>query len=61
MEGQKVKEEKQRTPEEETEEEKEHETTCPECGGDIITEEGEQLCSECGLVVNGQQIDRGPE
>jgi len=36
---------------------------CPECGGRIITDEahGESVCSECGLVVDGEQIDPGPE
>lgn len=36
---------------------------CPECGGDLISDEehGETLCEECGLVVEGEEIDRGPE
>ncbi|HKL29003.1 MAG TPA: transcription initiation factor IIB [Natrialbaceae archaeon] len=36
---------------------------CPECGGRIVTDEahGESVCSECGLVVDGEQIDPGPE
>ena len=25
---------------------------CPECNGEIITEGGEEVCSECGLVYN---------
>jgi transcription initiation factor TFIIB len=41
-------------------EESEH---CPECGGDLITdtEHGETVCGECGLVVEEDEIDRGPE
>jgi transcription initiation factor TFIIB len=36
---------------------------CPECGGDLIKDEerGETVCSECGLVVEEDEIDRGPE
>lgn len=48
---------------------KEHSTetatgTCEECGGDITTDQssGETICTECGLIVDDQQvIDRGPE
>ncbi|WP_256301434.1 transcription initiation factor IIB [Haloarchaeobius salinus] len=41
----------------------EAETTCPECGGDVRfdAEHGETVCTECGLVVDDQNIDRGPE
>jgi transcription initiation factor TFIIB len=37
--------------------------TCPECGGDVRfdAEHGETVCTECGLVVDDQNIDRGPE
>jgi len=47
-------------------EEQEESTTeqeCPECGGrlDADTEHGETVCSECGLVVEEDEIDRGPE
>jgi transcription initiation factor TFIIB len=47
--------------EEEAASEREHE--CPECGGrlDTDTEHGETVCSECGLVVEEDEIDRGPE
>ena len=36
---------------------------CPECQGRLDTDEerGETVCSECGLVVEEDEIDRGPE
>lgn len=36
---------------------------CPECGGRIRHDEerGEQSCVECGLVLDENEIDRGPE
>ena len=36
---------------------------CPECGGALQTdtEHGETICSDCGLVVESDEIDRGPE
>ena len=36
---------------------------CPECGGHVITDEaqGESVCSDCGLVVEADSVDRGPE
>jgi transcription initiation factor TFIIB len=36
---------------------------CPECGGSLVADEerGETVCSECGLVVEEDTIDRGPE
>jgi transcription initiation factor TFIIB len=35
---------------------------CPECGGALQTDEqGDLVCSECGLVVESDDIDRGPE
>lgn len=37
------------------------EKTCPECGGDLVKEEGELVCDICGLVVEEDHIDRGPE
>ena len=32
---------------------------CPECRGTIITiqEKAEQVCSQCGLVINERMID----
>ncbi|RXK51246.1 transcription initiation factor IIB [Halorientalis pallida] len=55
----------ERTEKEITEEttETESETTCPECGGNLVTdtEHGETVCGDCGLVVEEDEIDRGPE
>jgi transcription initiation factor TFIIB len=36
---------------------------CPECGGQLRNdqEHGETVCGECGLVVEEDGIDRGPE
>ena len=38
-------------------------TTCPECDGRLVTdtEHGETVCGDCGLVVEEEGIDRGPE
>jgi len=37
--------------------------TCPECSGNVVTdtEHGETVCEDCGLVVEEDEIDRGPE
>jgi transcription initiation factor TFIIB len=50
-------------PEAEEPQETEDTTTCPECNGrlETDTEHGETVCSECGLVVEEDSIDRGPE
>ncbi len=50
-------------PEREENEERESELTCPECGGRLQTdtEHGETVCADCGLVVEENEIDRGPE
>ncbi|WP_058365197.1 transcription initiation factor IIB [Haloparvum sedimenti] len=47
----------------ETESESQHQLTCPECGGQLAsdTEHGETVCADCGLVVDDDEIDRGPE
>ncbi|QLD87809.1 transcription initiation factor IIB [Natronomonas salina] len=47
----------------ESEEQQESTSTCPECGARLEndTEHGETVCSECGLVVEEDEIDRGPE
>jgi len=39
------------------------ELACPECGGDLRTDSGrgERVCEGCGLVVESDTIDRGPE
>ena len=37
---------------------------CPECGSHHLTrdyERGELVCEECGLVLDDQFIDQGPE
>ena len=36
---------------------------CPECGGRLVTDEehGETVCSDCGLVIQEDEIDPGPE
>jgi transcription initiation factor TFIIB len=36
---------------------------CPECGGNLVadTEHGETVCTDCGLVVEEDGIDHGPE
>lgn len=38
-------------------------TVCPECSGSLIedTEHGELVCQDCGLVIETEEIDRGPE
>jgi transcription initiation factor TFIIB len=37
--------------------------TCPECGGELDADEahGETACRDCGLVVEENEVDRGPE
>jgi transcription initiation factor TFIIB len=36
---------------------------CPECSGNVVTdtEHGETVCEDCGLVIEEDEIDRGPE
>jgi len=34
---------------------------CPECDGGLRQTTHETICRECGLIVNEQEIDRGPE
>ncbi|MDF9746650.1 transcription initiation factor IIB [Natrinema salsiterrestre] len=36
---------------------------CPECGGRLVAddEHAETVCTDCGLVVDEDEIDRGPE
>ncbi|WP_251328829.1 transcription initiation factor IIB [Haloplanus pelagicus] len=42
---------------------REREHVCPECGGALVTDEehGETACGECGLIVEADEVDRGPE
>ncbi len=37
--------------------------TCPECGGKLASDDarGETVCEDCGLVVEEDEIDPGPE
>ncbi len=51
-----------RTSEQETESE-DDQINCPECGGNVVVDEehGESICRDCGLVVETDEIDRGPE
>ncbi|WP_231184637.1 transcription initiation factor IIB [Haladaptatus sp. DYF46] len=37
--------------------------TCPECSGKLIADSGhgETICEDCGLVVEVDNVDRGPE
>jgi transcription initiation factor TFIIB len=48
-------------PEAAQEGEKQEATSCPECSGSLITDGCETVCSSCGLVVDEEQIDHGPE
>ncbi len=34
---------------------------CPECDGRVTTNAVETVCEDCGLVIDGQRIDHGPE
>ncbi|MGZ0747212.1 MULTISPECIES: transcription initiation factor IIB [unclassified Haloparvum] len=54
---------RQRQTEETTEQESDETLTCPECdSSEIVTDtDHERICDDCGLVLDGQQIDRGPE
>ncbi|NHN42233.1 transcription initiation factor IIB [Halorubellus sp. JP-L1] len=49
--------------EHEHEREQTEKQTCPECGGRLQTDEahGETVCADCGLVVEEDAVDRGPE
>ena len=35
--------------------------TCPECAGRLVTDGGEISCTACGLIVEEQRLDHGPE
>ncbi len=36
---------------------------CSECGGDVVEDErrGETVCADCGLVIESDSIDHGPD
>ena len=55
--------EQQRTEITERERPKAAAPVCPECEGQLKTDEehGETVCASCGLVVEQDQVDRGPE
>ncbi|WP_435181774.1 transcription initiation factor IIB [Halorussus sp. AFM4] len=56
--------ERERTDDDErTTDEREDEQVCPECGGRVTAddEHGETVCAECGLVIDEDNVDRGPE
>jgi transcription initiation factor TFIIB len=36
-------------------------TTCPECDGRVNAAGGETACTDCGLVLGSDRVDRGPE
>ena len=38
-----------------------HDETCPECGGRTRVADAETVCADCGLVVEADRIDHGPE
>jgi transcription initiation factor TFIIB len=50
-------------PVEESKTERSQEQRCPECGEEVLAEgdTGEKVCTACGLVLDEQRIDRGPE
>ncbi|RQG95873.1 transcription initiation factor IIB [Natrarchaeobius chitinivorans] len=55
--------ERRQTEREESAEETGERERCPECEGRLVSdaEHAETVCSECGLVVEEGEIDRGPE
>jgi transcription initiation factor TFIIB len=46
-----------------SEDERESGSVCPECEGRLLSDSGhgETVCADCGLVVEEDSIDRGPE
>ena len=56
--------ERSRSEEGETETETEGARTCPECSSESVVksaDRGELICEDCGLVIEEDQIDPGPE
>lgn len=37
------------------------ERTCPECSGRVRERDAETVCTDCGLIVGTDRLDRGPE
>jgi transcription initiation factor TFIIB len=54
---------RERTGTTEKTEETGEDVVCPECGGQLVSDEsrGETVCEECALVVEADEIDPGPE
>ncbi|WP_440989561.1 transcription initiation factor IIB [Haloarchaeobius baliensis] len=48
---------------EESERTQDEREVCPECGADAITddEHGETVCEDCGMVIEEDLVDHGPE
>ena len=48
---------------EKTTESEQSDLACPECAGNLVVddEHGETICEDCGLVVEEDSVDRGPE
>ena len=63
--GSSAADERERSTDERTESERtsDEREICPECGGSIVADEarGETVCSDCGLIIDEDSIDRGPE
>jgi len=38
-----------------------HTRGCPECDGMVRTNSRETVCEDCGLILDEQRVDRGPE
>jgi transcription initiation factor TFIIB len=55
--------ERERDEEEQEQTAEDEQLVCPECGGNLASdsEHGETVCKECGLVVEEDEIDPGPE
>ncbi len=53
----------QTTAEQESSERTDELEACPECDGRLVSdaEHAETVCEDCGLVVEEDEIDRGPE
>ena len=34
---------------------------CPECSSPVVHVDGEVVCQNCGLIVNDQELNKGPE